>query len=539
MSDSKFLGQVPDEIYVKIGSNKTYLNFVNTFRPNTDKPLFALLETASDQGKLNIAGNTRVAATIAERNALTVQEGDLVYVSSAVADPTVNVGGALYVYGKSGWAKLAEEDELDRTLVVETQVDFTTSEPGAPTDNQAWINTVAGVSSGTGQTLAQWDVEVWNGTDWTEIIPYDGMTLYDKNLNQLLTFNGATWDTVGGAVGSLQQVFDTGQAITIADTDNQVLAITQNDVTNNPSALTVTNTGTGTTLLVDHDGATGSAVSIDHDCNSAGPVVGVLISSVNAGAGPGVGLHVDDGLVQIDDGLYLGADAILNDNDWDFTAPLDMNSTDIIISGGLLSIGQEDTLFYGRLRMYGRSTGAADGGIITMDTAADHDTTIANYQVAVEEDDFRIGPDTNTDALKYDGGTSVWGFTAAATNTVGFQSLATSVTADGSGAAIPAFTRVVEQGTTTDANDILVLQAPSDIGEEVTIYTNGTGCELRSDGDGSTINGVDCGNTTPVNELALAASSIFLCRATSTTSWVVTGVDSAGAAIATLVPDAV
>ena len=38
----------------------------------------------------------------------------------------------------------------------------------------------------------------------------------------------------GSSAIDLQNVFDNGQSITIANTDNQTLTITQNDTTNNP-----------------------------------------------------------------------------------------------------------------------------------------------------------------------------------------------------------------------------------------------------------------------------------------------------------------
>lgn len=44
---------------------------------------------------------------------------------------------------------------------------------------------------------------------------------------------------------TLQEVFDNGQTITVANTDNQSLTLTQNDTTNNPDMLVIANTGTG------------------------------------------------------------------------------------------------------------------------------------------------------------------------------------------------------------------------------------------------------------------------------------------------------
>ena len=70
---------------------------------------------------------------------------------------------------------------------------------------------------------------------------------------------------------TLQQVFDTGQTITVSDTDNQVLVITQNDTTNNPNAVNIVSSTTGIPLFIDHDdvGATAS-LSVDRDGTNAG-----------------------------------------------------------------------------------------------------------------------------------------------------------------------------------------------------------------------------------------------------------------------------
>lgn len=58
---------------------------------------------------------------------------------------------------------------------------------------------------------------------------------------------------------TLQQVFDAGQTITIADTDNQTLAITNNDTTNNPVSVTLTNNTTNDGITIDQVGILGAA----------------------------------------------------------------------------------------------------------------------------------------------------------------------------------------------------------------------------------------------------------------------------------------
>ncbi len=83
-----------------------------------------------------------------------------------------------------------------------------------------------------------------------------------------------------------------------------------------------------------------------------------------------------------------------------------------IAGAGILYIGTEDNSSYGQLRLYGRETTQTQGGKITIDLAADHDTTITDFQIQGTSDDLTIGPSNDTDALKYDGTNTKWDFTA-------------------------------------------------------------------------------------------------------------------------------
>ncbi|MBU2685723.1 MAG: hypothetical protein KKF27_20970, partial [Gammaproteobacteria bacterium] len=73
---------------------------------------------------------------------------------------------------------------------------------------------------------------------------------------------------------TLQEVFDNGQTITVANTDNQTLALVQNDTTNNPAMLTIANTTTGQSVTITHDTVTtGYAVSLSSDGLTTGSAV--------------------------------------------------------------------------------------------------------------------------------------------------------------------------------------------------------------------------------------------------------------------------
>jgi len=70
----------------------------------------------------------------------------------------------------------------------------------------------------------------------------------------------------------LQDVFDAGQTVTIADTDNQTLTITNNDTTNDPSS-----------FVIDDNTASGMSFSIDKDSSAGGTALRVEQNSVSGG----------------------------------------------------------------------------------------------------------------------------------------------------------------------------------------------------------------------------------------------------------------
>ena len=96
----------------------------------------------------------------------------------------------------------------------------------------------------------------------------------------------------------LQTAFDNGQSITIADTDNQTLALTNNDTTNDTDAMTITSNNEGRSLFIDHnDTGTGATLEIDRDGNNAGNFSALSIAADNAGAGDAFAITVSSGNV--------------------------------------------------------------------------------------------------------------------------------------------------------------------------------------------------------------------------------------------------
>lgn len=89
---------------------------------------------------------------------------------------------------------------------------------------------------------------------------------------------------------------------------------------------------------------------------------------------------------------------------------------------------------------------------------------------------------------------------------------------------------VIRLNATNNADDRAYLPSPTDVstGKVYILLTDGTGCELSSEGDGTTvttINGIDVTDAAGdfAKELALAASGTFIAIKTGANAWTVTG----------------
>ena len=124
----------------------------------------------------------------------------------------------------------------------------------------------------------------------TGYIQIDDITAPSTTTNRLYANGGSLYwnanDLTAG--GSLQSSFDAGQTITIADNDNQTLAIVNNDTTNDTDTITIDQNNEG------------YAIDIDFDCNNASDFSAMRINAANAGAGDAGALYIDTGYIQID-----------------------------------------------------------------------------------------------------------------------------------------------------------------------------------------------------------------------------------------------
>ena len=119
-----------------------------------------------------------------------------IYLDGGAYDPTdvVDYRGAAMFQPQTG---AGSTNLLDWQESVADELDFTAAEPGSPSVGDRYINTGSGASSGTGQTVAANDIEVWNGTDWTEITPTEGACLMVEDRDMLVGFNGSAWADIG------------------------------------------------------------------------------------------------------------------------------------------------------------------------------------------------------------------------------------------------------------------------------------------------------------------------------------------------------
>ena len=86
-------------------------------------------------------------------------------------------------------------------------------------------------------------------------------------------------------------------------------------------------------------------------------------------------------------------------------------TTSLDVKGAsIVNIGTLDSVL-GYILLHAEATGNTGGGAIDFSTAEDYDTAIQYYRVQALEDDFFLGPSSDTDSLKYDGGNNRWEFT--------------------------------------------------------------------------------------------------------------------------------
>ncbi len=132
----------------------------------------------------------------------------------------------------------------------------------------------------------------------------------------------------------------------------------------------------------------------------------------------------------------------------------------IVAVGGTGSIGIDDSV-RGTLSIFGHGTGTVVGGYVDLYTNADHDTTINKYQIHTDSDDLWIGPDTNPDSLKYDGGLNDWVFEDTIT---ALDEVTIDITAPVAGTTIGETIEVDVSGTLTDHTFLYGQSATVDAG---------------------------------------------------------------------------
>ncbi|OGY50106.1 MAG: hypothetical protein A3J59_04800 [Candidatus Buchananbacteria bacterium RIFCSPHIGHO2_02_FULL_56_16] len=169
----------------------------------------------------------------------------------------------------------------------------------------------------------------------------------------------------------------------------------------------------GTTDVVNTLGATIGAgdLFVGDDATVTGTLI-VSNGPVGIGtANPGRKLDVLDAsnpqlrLTRVDGSTYVDLQTDVNGI---------LNVTGSNATYNALAVGTTDTV-RGIIVAAGHATGVNTGGTLRVDTSDDHDGTIDYYYVAANNDDLEIGPSTDPDNLKYDGGLNAWVVTGAAT----------------------------------------------------------------------------------------------------------------------------
>ncbi len=110
----------------------------------------------------------------------TLQENEIVHITGDGLSGSVD-GGKLSISNGSG------------QFSVIGQIDLTAFEPAAPAFLDRYINTATGISLVTAQAVTATTVCMWNGVDWSALVPWTGMVVYDVSSSAHIHFDGTAW----------------------------------------------------------------------------------------------------------------------------------------------------------------------------------------------------------------------------------------------------------------------------------------------------------------------------------------------------------
>ena len=271
-----------------------------------------------------------------------------------------------------------------------------------------------------------------------------------------------------------------------ADSRGTILAITGNDTSGNSDTMTINHDGTAAGLKITCDGATSVALELASAASQT-----TTLALLDGTTGNWIGAN-DVGMLQL------------------------TKDTALANAGGSMLLVTNSA----------QPVSAAEGFMARFVDTGTAQTNAFGVQISVT---------STTGALNVASGTSL--FADAVTCTTGVQSSSVALEAqvEANQQTITAGSAFVTVSIANDANDVIILPTAV-IGNVIRITVPATGCELQTAVAGSDqINGVDCSGA---NEMAMAAGSIYTLVCHVANKWVATGVDGAGAAQATIVPDA-
>lgn len=271
-----------------------------------------------------------------------------------------------------------------------------------------------------------------------------------------------------------------------ADSRGTILAITGNDTSGNSDTMTINHDGTAAGLKITCDGTTSVALELASAASQT-----TTLALLDGTTGNWIGAN-DVGMLQL------------------------TKDTALANAGGSMLLVTNSA----------QPVASAEGFMARFVDTGTARVGASGVQISVT---------STTSALNVSSGISL--FADAVTCTTGVQSSSVALEAqvEANQQTITAGSAFVTVSIANDADDAIILPTAV-IGNVIRITVPVTGCELQTASGGSDeINGVDCSGA---NEMAMAAGSIYTLVCHVANKWVATGVDGAGAAQATIVPDA-
>ena len=130
-----------------------------------------------------------------------VKDYELTYEIVSTNNGTISINGASSAFGYVNLnSSLGTHTVLVSSDGINLQLQFNSASFIGTLDNISVKEVIPVTSSVTGQVMTNNNIYEWNGADWTEIVPEEPYTLWNKDLNTDYIFNNSIWNELATTI---------------------------------------------------------------------------------------------------------------------------------------------------------------------------------------------------------------------------------------------------------------------------------------------------------------------------------------------------